>query len=175
MKILLVPFNHALCAFQSCQRIISADVIPYTGAGVIGVRIKRCLVWAVPIYCVVYFSSFIINVNAQAVNFVLSISFHCDAFLSGLLPFFTVYHTASHKNRTCKSFLPFWAGAGLLFGAAPLKCPGGSFAGLKKCAEEPEEEQDARYHLCTSILTPKLVKVRRCEIVTGSSPAVLIP
>nr|DAL69553.1 MAG TPA: hypothetical protein [Caudoviricetes sp.] len=36
-----------------------------------------------------------------------------------------VYHTASPINRTCKNILPFWAGAGLLYGAAPLKYPGG--------------------------------------------------
>ena len=43
-----------------------------------------------------------------------------------------------------KVFLPFRAGAGLLCGAAPLKCPGGSFAGLKPRRKEPEEEQDTR-------------------------------
>jgi hypothetical protein len=50
------------------------------------------------------------------------------------------------------------------------------FGRFKQRREKPEEKQDARRnHACTSILTPKLVNVRRCEVVTGSSPAVLIP
>jgi hypothetical protein len=91
-----------------------------------------------------YFSCFIVHINAEAVNFVLCIGFHNDTLFPGFSPFFTVYHIASPKNRTCKIFLPFWAGAGLLYGAAPLKYPGGSFAGLKECREKPEEKQDAR-------------------------------
>nr|DAG11606.1 MAG TPA: hypothetical protein [Caudoviricetes sp.] len=55
----------------------------------------------------------------------LETSFNMVFLFSGLLPFFIVYHIASPKNRTCRKFLPFWAGAGLLYGAAPLKCPGG--------------------------------------------------
>jgi hypothetical protein len=50
------------------------------------------------------------------------------------------------------------------------------FGRFEQRREKPEEKQDTRkYHACTSSLTPKLKKVRRCEIVTGSSPAVLIP
>jgi len=48
------------------------------------------------------------------------------------------------KTGLAKYFSPFWAGAGLLYGAAPLKCPGGLFAGFKECREKPEEKQDAR-------------------------------
>ena len=53
----------------------------------------------------------------------LETSFNMVFLFSGLLPFFIVYHIASPKNRTCRKFLPFWAGAGLLYGAAPLKYP----------------------------------------------------
>lgn len=121
VKILLVPFNQALCALQSCQRIISADIIPHTGTGVVGVRVKRCLVWAIPIYCVMHFPGLVINVNAQAVDFVFSVSFHGDAFLSGLLlPFFIVYHIVGPKNRTCKNiFALLGNGAGLLLSVQP--------------------------------------------------------
>ena len=50
------------------------------------------------------------------------------------------------------------------------------FGCFEQGREKPEEKQDTgKNHACTSILAPKLVKVRRCEIVTGSSPAVLIP
>lgn len=119
---MLVPFNQALCALQSCQRIISADIILHTGAGVICVWVKSCLVWAVPIYCVMHFSSFVVHINAQAVNFVLCIGFHCDTFLSGLLlPFFTVYHTASPKNRTCRKFFALSGWGGVALRCSPAK------------------------------------------------------
>nr|DAM26382.1 MAG TPA: hypothetical protein [Caudoviricetes sp.] len=44
--------------------------------------------------------------------------------LSGPCPFALVYHACSHLDRTYKNiFALLGNGAGLLYGAAPLKCP----------------------------------------------------
>lgn len=60
----------------------------------------------------------------------------------GFCPFLQYIILQAPKTGLAKIFLPFWAGAGLLYGAAPLKCPGGSFAGLKQRRKEPEKEQN---------------------------------
>ena len=56
-------------------------------------------------------------------------------------PFLQYIISQAPKTGLAEIFLPFWAGAGLLYGAAPLKYPSGSFAGFKERREKPEKKQ----------------------------------